>query len=179
MGNDWVLAKTTAGVEEIAIRSRRIPARLRTVLILVDGRRSIAALAESATAFGDIHAALEALHDQGLVVLVNHGQHGADAASRASAAPAQHAASLSSRPIPQPQPLRRRSLALARLYLLDAMAQSLRHDDQPIRERLRAATSRADLLRAFDMCREIAGEVGVGHIDAIEEKFMEMLPQEG
>jgi len=29
------------------------------------------------------------------------------------------------------------------------------------------------------MCREIAGEVGVGHIDAIEEKFMEMLPQEG
>ena len=61
MGNDWVLAKTAAGVEEIAIRSRRIPARLRTVLILVDGRRSIAALAESATAFGDIHAALETL----------------------------------------------------------------------------------------------------------------------
>jgi len=179
MGNDWILAKTAAGVEEIAVRSRRIPPRLRTVLILVDGRRSVAALAESAAAFGDIRAALTTLHEQGMVVLVNHGQPGAEPASRASAAPAQHAASLSSRPIPQPQPLRRRSLALARLYLLDAMAQSLRHDDQPIRERLRAATSRVDLLQAFEMCREIAGEVGVGHIDVIEEKFMEMLPQEG
>ena len=177
MGNDWILAKTAAGVEEIAVRSRRIPPRLRTVLILVDGRRSVAALAESAAAFGDIRAALAALHEQGLVVLVNHGQSGAEPASRASVPPAQRVATVPPRPIPQPT--RRRSLALARLYLLDAMEQSLRHNDLPIRERLRAAASRVDLLQAFEMCREIAGEVGVGHIDVIEEKFMEMLPQEG
>ena len=41
MGNDWILAKTVAGVEEIATRTRRVPPRLRTMLILVDGRRSV------------------------------------------------------------------------------------------------------------------------------------------
>jgi hypothetical protein len=87
MGNDWVLAKTAVGVDEIATRSRRIPPRLRTVLILVDGRRSVQTLAESAAALGDIRQALAELHEQGLVVLVSHGAHGAEAASRAAVAP--------------------------------------------------------------------------------------------
>ena len=176
MGNDWVLAKTAVGVDEIATRSRRIPPRLRTVLILVDGRQSVQTLAESAAALGDIRQALAELHEQGLVVLVNHGAHGAEVTSRAAVAPDLRARQPA--PHPRPTPTRRRSLALARLYLLDAMEQSLRNNDQPIREHLRTATSRAELLRAFEMCREIAGDVGVGHIDVIEEKFMDMLPDE-
>ena len=170
MGNDWILAKTAVGVDEIATRSRRIPPRLRTVLILVDGRQSVQTLAESAAALGDIRQALAELHEQGLVVLVNHGAHGAEAASRAAVAPDLRARQPS--PHPRPTPPRRRSLAL------DAMEQSLRNNDQAVREHLRTATSRAQLLRAFEMCREIAGDVGVGHIDVIEEKFMDMLPDE-
>ena len=107
MGNDWVLAKTAVGVDEIATRSRRIPPRLRTVLILVDGRQSVQTLAESAAALGDIRQALTDLHEQGLVVLVNHGAHGAEATSRAAVAP-----DLRSRqpaPHPRPTPTRRPS----------------------------------------------------------------------
>jgi hypothetical protein len=180
MDNDWILAKTPAGTEEIATRSRRVPTRLRTVLIIVDGRRSVRHLSESAAALGNIREALAELRVLGLVAPVEaiaHVAAMAEPASRASVSPAARPPSaVHSRPAPQP--LRRRSLALARLYLLNAMEQSLRQADQPVRDHLRTATSRAELLMAFEMCRDIATELGVVHIDTIEAQFMGMLPEE-
>lgn len=179
MGNDWILAKTVAGVEEIATRTRRVPPRLRTMLILVDGRRSVAELIDAAAGLGDVRQALETLHDEGFVIRVGGPRPVAAVASRASAQ-----AEARSRPAPAPErpanaPRQRRSLALARLYLLNAMEQSLRHGDQPVRDHLRNATSRAQLVLAFEMCQEIAGELGVRHIDTIGKNFYEMLPDEG
>lgn len=180
MDNDWILAKTLAGAEEIATRSRRVPTRLRTVLIIVDGRRSVQHLSESAAALGNIREALAELRALGLVAPVESLAHAAQAiepASRASVPPAARPQILAHNR-PAPQPARRRSLALARLYLLNAMEQSLRQADQPVREHLRTATSRAELLMAFEMCRDIATEMGVAHIDVIEAQFMGMLPEE-
>lgn len=179
MGNDWILAKTVAGVEEIATRTRRVPPRLRTMLILVDGRRSVAELIDAAAGLGDVRQALETLHDEGFVIRVGGPRPVAAVVSRASAQ-----AEARSRPAPAPErpanaPRQRRSLALARLYLLNAMEQSLRHGDQPVRDHLRNATSRAQLVLAFEMCQEIAGELGVRHIDTIGKNFYEMLPDEG
>jgi len=179
MGNDWILAKTVAGVEEIATRTRRVPPRLRTMLILVDGRRSVAELIDAAAGLGDVRQALETLHDEGFVIRVGGPRPVAAVASRASAQ-----MDARSRPAPVPErpanaPRQRRSLALARLYLLNAMEQSLRNGDQPVRDHLRNATSRAQLVLAFEMCQEIAGELGVRHIDTIGKNFYEMLPDEG
>jgi hypothetical protein len=179
MGNDWILAKTVAGVEEIATRTRRVPPRLRTMLILVDGRRSVAELIDAAAGLGDVRQALETLHDEGFVIRVGGPRPVAAVASRASAQ-----MDARSWPAPVPErpanaPRQRRSLALARLYLLNAMEQSLRHGDQPVRDHLRNATSRAQLVLAFEMCQEIAGELGVRHIDTIGKNFYEMLPDEG
>lgn len=179
MGNDWILAKTVAGVEEIETRARRVPPRLRTMLILVDGRRSVAELIDAAAGLGDVRQALETLHDEGFVIRVGGPRPVAAVASRASAQ-----MDARSRPAPVPErpanaPRQRRSLALARLYLLNAMEQSLRHGDQPVRDHLRNATSRAQLVLAFEMCQEIAGELGVRHIDTIGKNFYEMLPDEG
>lgn len=179
MGNDWILAKTVAGVEEIATRTRRVPPRLRTMLILVDGRRSVAELIDAAAGLGDVRQALETLHDEGFVIRVGGPRPVAAVASRASAQ-----MDARSRPAPVLErpanaPRQRRSLALARLYLLNAMEQSLRHGDQPVRDHLRNATSRAQLVLAFEMCQEIADELGVRHIDTIGKNFYEMLPDEG
>lgn len=177
MGNDWILAKTVAGVEEIATRARRVAPRLRTVLILVDGRRCVAELADAAAGLGDVRQALAKLHDEGFVIRV--GLAPAAIASRASAQPAVRVPPAPVHVHAPGVPRQRRSLALARLYLLNAMEQSLRHGDQPVREHLRNATSRAQLVRAFEMCQEIAGELGVGHIATIEKNFYAMLPDEG
>lgn len=181
MGNDWILAKTVAGVEEIATRTRRVPPRLRTMLILVDGRRSVAELIDAAAGLGDVRQALETLHDEGFVIRVGGPRPVAAVASRASAQ-VDARSRLAPAPVPdQPAkaPRQRRSLALARLYLLNAMEQSLRHGDQPVRDHLRNATSRAQLVLAFEMCQEIADELGVRHIDTIGKNFYEMLPDEG
>ena len=113
MGNDWILAKTVVGLEEIETRARRVPPRLRTVLILVDGRRSVADLIDAAAGLGDVREALETLHDKGFVIRVGNPRPVAAVASRASAqvdsrgrpAPA---------PVPDPPanpPRQRRSLA--------------------------------------------------------------------
>ena len=37
----------------------------------------------------------------------------------------------------------------------------------------------AQLVLAFEMCQEIADELGVRHIDTIGTNFSEMLPDEG
>lgn len=179
MNSEWVLVKTAAGLAEIANRSRRVPNRLRTVLILVDGRSSVGHLSESAGALGNIREALAELRELGLIAPLDGASPPActaEPASRASVPPAARLQGPLTRP--EPQPGRRRSLALARLYLLNAMEQSLRGLDMPVRERLRDCTTRADLLDAFELCRQIAAEVGVAHIDTIEAQFLGMLPDE-
>ncbi|WP_346288526.1 hypothetical protein, partial [Zoogloea sp.] len=75
-------------------------------------------------------------------------------------------------------PGRRRSLALARFYLLNAMEKSLRTGDAEIRQQLRQATTREALLEAFDLCRSVAAEVGVAHLKSIETEFMNLLPDD-
>lgn len=176
MEDDWILAKTAAGAEEIASRARRIPPRLRTLLILVDGRRTAAELIHTAAALGDPRAGLLQLYQHGFVALADH----TPVASSRSAAPPQgtpqFAAAHHVRTAATPH--QRRSLALARLYLQNAMEQSLRYGDQPVRERLREATSRAELIAVFELCRQIAAEIGVGHIDVITHNFYAMLPDE-
>lgn len=44
MNSTIVYAKTAQGQDEIATRAHRLPARLRTILIMVDGRQSVAEL---------------------------------------------------------------------------------------------------------------------------------------
>lgn len=175
--------KTAAGHEEIARRDRRLPTRLRTLLILADGKRSVQALADATVGFGPVDEPLAHLVTLGLIEPMRKAA--PPDPSSAPALPASRAAlpqGVPEKPAherPAPRPGQRRSLALARLYLLNAMEQSLRQDDQPIRDCLRAAKTRAELLQAFEVCREVAQEVGVKHIRTIEAQFFEMLPEEG
>ncbi|MDD3354623.1 hypothetical protein [Zoogloea sp.] len=178
MQKDWIPAKTPAGVEEIEGRSRRLPLRLRTVLILADGRRSVDQLC---TELGVAVESIQTLHDMGLVApryALHPAGRSREAASRASMPPEARAGSPERVGHVRPEPQARRSLALARLYLIDAMAQTLRKGDEPVRQHLRQATTRAELLAAFELCREIAIEAGVTHLAAIEARFLGMLPVE-
>lgn len=185
MNNDSILAKTAAGQDEIATRARKLSPKMRALLILVDGRRSVQDLMDTTAGFGEVQDVLKGLKELGLVESTGRRAHSAETANRASAPLATKSVStVAPRQVEAPAPVvpqvrvRRRSLALARLFLLNAMEQSLRQHDGPVREHLRTATSRAELLRAFELCREIAAEVGVRHIDTIEAQFLEMLPEE-
>ena len=62
-----VFVKTRAGVEEVKSRNLKLPAKQRTLLILVDGAKPALILNEEAAALGAPPTALEDLERQGLI----------------------------------------------------------------------------------------------------------------
>jgi hypothetical protein len=62
-------AKTAAGAEELRTRERRLPPRLRTMLLLVDGTRSTALLQRSAQQLGAPDDFLAQLQAMGLITV--------------------------------------------------------------------------------------------------------------
>lgn len=73
---DVVFQKTDKGREEIAKRTYRLPARVRSMLILVDGRRSAAQLLDQGRHFGDAEQFLRDLVEGGFVEPAGGPPHG-------------------------------------------------------------------------------------------------------
>jgi len=66
-----VLVKTEKGIEALQIRSRDLPQRLRTVLVLVDGHQAVGTLVARFGGLSDIQAALQELLERGLIGRAN------------------------------------------------------------------------------------------------------------
>ena len=62
-----VFAKTRAGLEEVRSRKLKLPSKLRTILILVDGAKPALLLREEARALGVAPDVLEQLERMGLI----------------------------------------------------------------------------------------------------------------
>jgi len=87
MLDDWlVYAKTAKGVAEVGSRSGSVSLAARRVLIMIDGKRTVAELAPLART-GDIGTIIEQLEAQGLV---HPAGEGAPAPSTTSPAPEQN-----------------------------------------------------------------------------------------
>lgn len=69
MDSTTVYVKTPLGQDEIATRAHHLPARLRTVLIMVDGRRTMAELIAQNPAPHEAEAHLAALLEGGFISL--------------------------------------------------------------------------------------------------------------
>ncbi|TWI00927.1 hypothetical protein IP90_02549 [Luteimonas cucumeris] len=82
MRTDEVYIKTDAGRDEIDTRARRLSPALRSMLLVVDGRRDVGQLRELATGLHAPHDALAQLAGLGLIVPQSH------ALSSAAAPPA-------------------------------------------------------------------------------------------
>lgn len=67
MPESVVYEKTDAGAEEVRARSRKLPPRLRTMLIMVDGTMSESQLLDAAATLGAPGDFLQALQEQGLI----------------------------------------------------------------------------------------------------------------
>ena len=64
-----IIAKTAAGVAEVASRSRKLPPRLRTMLILIDGSLSVAQLMDAGAKLAVPADFLDTLQQLGLVAV--------------------------------------------------------------------------------------------------------------
>jgi hypothetical protein len=67
MNSSDIVVKTAKGAEEVKTRSRNLPQRLRTMLILIDGSLNVQQLLEAAAKLGVASDFLEILQHQGLV----------------------------------------------------------------------------------------------------------------
>jgi hypothetical protein len=85
MNETDIFVKTSAGTEEVKARSRQLPQRLRTMLIMVDGMRTVAQLREAAATLAVPGDFLATLLEQGLIE-ARLSRSAARAAAKAAAA---------------------------------------------------------------------------------------------
>ncbi|MFQ5756596.1 MAG: hypothetical protein ACE5H7_10950 [Acidiferrobacterales bacterium] len=67
MDRSLVFVRTGKGNDEVTTRKYHLPQRLRTVLILIDGRANVAQLHEKAVTLGDLESTLEDLAIHGFI----------------------------------------------------------------------------------------------------------------
>ncbi|GCB02828.1 hypothetical protein [Ralstonia sp. SET104] len=167
--------KTDAGRQEIATRSGALSRSSRALLIMVDGQVTGEDLAMRAGQLGLQAQAVFELVQAGLI------QRAADAAGEPTfvqvAEPQSEA--------PQPAAAkpatanRKRSLAAARMYLMDIAARTFTSAEHPIRQRLVEATDRASVEGAFDALMAALREAtSASMVEQVEMSFRGFLPAE-
>ncbi|WP_276264368.1 hypothetical protein [Cupriavidus basilensis] len=163
-----MLEKTEAGRAALGQRAGTLCRRSRALLIMVDGRTSVQDMVSRAGQLGlDASAVTQLLEDGLIKVAAGH----MDATHRKPAGDAQ---------LDSPAPAdatRKRSLAAARMYLMDVMARTFGTADHPIRARLVEATDRAAVEAAFEEFLVVLGDMASPSLVAhIEGAFRELLP---
>lgn len=164
------LEKTEAGRQEIAGRNGTIDRRSRALLILVDGQTDAQDLLARAKQLGLDADTLRQLLQGGFIRLAS-GPSNATAVQSLGEEPAF---------ITPKVALKKRSLAAARMYLMDITERTLGTAGRPIQVRLLEATEFASIEQAFgeflEVLRVKATPSMVAHI---EERFLDLLPLSG
>lgn len=162
------LEKTQAGREVLGQRGGALCRRSRALLIMVDGRTSLAEMVGRAGQLGLEANAITRLLESGFIQVADNSSGMASAQPTVGAqadAPVHGKAE------------RKRSLAAARMYLMDVMARTFGNADHPIRARLVEASERAAVEAAFEEFREMLGDMASPSLVAhIEASFRELLP---
>ena len=135
-----IFAKTAKGREEISQRTHRLPQRLRTLLVIIDGQTTAAEHREKCKGLGDVAGMLAALADQGFI---------ADVRAQSAAAPASGTAAETAE----------RSLEAAVRFAVDRVLALLGPDGDMLTERLEAARTRPALVTELERCRGVLEKV--------------------
>ncbi|CAJ0776040.1 hypothetical protein ACTHR6_08215 [Ralstonia holmesii] len=168
--------KTDAGRREIATRNGALSRTSRALLIMVDGHVTGEDLAVRAGQLGLEAQAVFELMQAGFIqsatdvagdavfVQVAEPQPEAPEAPKAGASAA---------------PARKRSLAAARMYLMDIAARTFSSAEHPIRQRLVEATDRASVESAFDaLLAALREATSASMVEQVEVSFRGFLPAE-
>jgi hypothetical protein len=185
LSHDVILTKTSEGLDELERRSRGVHARARRILILCNGERS---LGEIVSLFGPSASALALeLIEQGLLAApVLSARHSPVVSSVERRERGENRTNPSGetgsngggREVTSSRS-RRRSIALARMYMFDMVHRLLGDKEEPARAYLREARSPQALAEAFHECllliREISGD---DMASKVASQLLEMVPEE-
>ncbi|WP_296229111.1 hypothetical protein [Ralstonia sp. UBA689] len=163
--------KTDAGRQEIATRGGTLSRSNRALLIMVDGQSTGEDLAARAGQIGLGAQAVLDLLQAGFI----RGLPDAD-----TTPVAELAAAPEPEEVPKPAvPNRKRSLAAARMYLMDIAARTFSSAEHPIRVQLVEATDRASVEGAFEaLLAALREATSASMVEQVETSFRGFLPAE-
>lgn len=157
MDRNAVLAKTVKGTEEVKSRTHGLAARLRSVLIMVDGNSTVADYAVRFAAIPDIEGSLQMLLDQGFL----EARGGTVAASPRAAQPA------AGQPPPPDTPQAPRTPVPSSGTRKDAVAElsrilleSMGPDADTFTGMIERARTRVDFVEAAERCARVLDSLG-------------------
>lgn len=155
-----VYAKTPDGQDEVATRARQLPARLRSLLIMVDGKRSVGEMLAHHPAAEEARANLAALREAGLIALVP--KPAAPAPAPAPAAPA--------------KPVISGDVTAIKRFISQALHDALGPDADLFTARIEATPTLSDVMTQAEKMREVLrSAAGNKKADAFWEKLNGML----
>ena len=143
--------------------------RLRPLLILVDGSLDVAQLLIKCRPLGLSMEHLQTLVDSGMCEV-----------SAAAPPPAAMAAPRAVQAMAVAAPRRpvKRSVALARMHLLDLMERFLGAESELVRATIRSAQTRDEVLQVLTLCLEVVREIGgEERVGVVRERVLELLPE--
>lgn len=155
MDSTTVYAKTPIGQEEVATRARHVPARVRAMLIMVDGHRSVGELLANHPAAEEARGYLATLLDGGFIAEVGGG------AGATATAPAADAGA---------------GLASAKRTVVQTLIEFLGPDADVFAMRVEAVATHEQLAAECEMlCRMLEGSVGHGPAERFRETVFPLL----
>ena len=159
-----IYRKTRKGQLEIETRALKLAPRLRSLLILVDGRRSDDELVQMMPAAG--LESLLALATEGLIEVIGVTSSGPSAAQREAAAAAAPA------PNPAPPAAPARSFEQRRREMVRALTDQVGPMSETLAIRIERASSAADLAPLVEAAANMVGNVrGRASADAFRQRF--------
>lgn len=161
MDSTTVYTKTDLGLEEIATRARHVPARLRAILIMIDGRRSVGELLANHPVPDEARGYLESLAEGGFIA----------AQDGSSAKPAPAVA-----PIASSAPASDKDLAAARQVISRTLIDFIGPDADMFLMRVEKVSSKAGLaLEAEKLRKMLEGSVGPAKAEKFREAVFPLL----
>lgn len=143
MVNDIIYAKTQKGFEEMTRRTYRLPARMRALLIMIDGKQAAGELIARSTNQEESEHVIEKLLAEGFIEPIDHPSARTPGTGSSLAATTR---TLQPAPLPQVDAL---ALAAAKRYMTQAMLDALGADADRF-------TMKIDLVSGIDELRSMA-----------------------
>jgi hypothetical protein len=155
MDRNAVLVKTGKGAEEVKSRTFGLAARLRSVLIMVDGNSTVADYLARFGAIPDIEGSLQQLLDQGFVDARAGAAAAPPAAPAASPPPAPQGAGATETSEPLPATQKEAVIELSRI-MIDSMGPNA----DAFTGRLERARTRAEFVEMAERCALVLDNLG-------------------
>lgn len=155
MDKNTIYQKSAKGLEEMSSRTYKLPARERSVLIMVDGKSTAQEVIDKAKHFGDAEHFFQTLVENGFIEPTAVPAMPAPAASVPSQAPVAPAPAQAPTPAPS-----EKSLAAAKDFASHYLTRVIGPDADPMSVKIEGCKTPAELVQLVEKYREVVKSFG-------------------